>query len=88
MAKLDQGQKVSVETVNGAVELAVPTNADASFSVTTLNGGIASDFPELTPEKDFPVGKHLKENLGNGSATVKATTVNGGVSVKKMTNDE
>ena len=70
MAKLDQGQKVSVETVNGAVELAVPTNADASFSVSTLNGGIASDFPELKPEKDFPVGRHLigqpREWIGNG----------------------
>ncbi len=88
MAKLDRGQKVSVDTVNGAVELAVPTNADASFSVSTLNGGIASDFPELKPQKDFPVGRHLNANLGNGSATVKATTVNGGVSVKRMTNDE
>jgi hypothetical protein len=83
MAALGAGQSVSLDAVNGDMELALPEHADAHFSVNTLNGRITSEFPSLQPEKKFPVGNDLSGSLGNGSATVKATAVNATIKIRK-----
>lgn len=83
MNLLGAGQSVSLDAVNGQVDLALPDTADVNFSVNTVNGGITSDFPSLQPKKEFPVGSSLNGKLGNGSATVKATTVNGTIKILK-----
>ncbi|MGD1018713.1 MAG: protein kinase [Verrucomicrobiia bacterium] len=83
MISLGGGQSVSLEAVNGEIELTLPDNADASLSVSTVNGSIASEFPSLTAEKEFPVGNNLKGSLGNGGATVKIAAVNGTVRIAK-----
>ena len=80
---LGKGQSVSLNAVNGQLELALPEDADANFSVSTVNGSITSEFPSLKAKKEFPVGNNLKGRLGHGSATVKANTVNGGIKLLK-----
>ncbi|MCE0498924.1 MAG: DUF4019 domain-containing protein [Methylacidiphilales bacterium] len=80
---LGAGQSVSLNTVNGELQLAVPENADANFSASTVNGGISSEFPSLQVKKEFPVGSDLNGVLGNGGATVKATSVNGSITIMK-----
>ena len=82
MVALGNSQQVSIHAVNGEVELAVPVNSDADFSVNTVNGGITSAFPGLKSKREFPVGNSLKGTLGTGGATVKATTVNGSIRIK------
>ena len=79
LALLGGSQSVSLATVNGAIEATLPANADVKVTAATVNGGMSSEFPELAVKKDFPLSKHLKGTLGNGSATVKATTVNGSI---------
>ncbi len=83
MISLGGGQSVSLEAVNGEIELALPDNADAGLSVSTVNGSISSEFPSLKVEKEFPLGNSLKGSLGNGGATVKVTAVNGTVKILK-----
>src|ERR1035437_9000820 len=83
MSALGGGQSVSLNAVNGEIELALPDDADAKFSVRTLNGSITSEFPSLKVKKEFPVSKNLKGSLGHGGATVKINTVNGGVKILK-----
>ena len=84
MAVLGAGQSVSLDSANGAIELALPENADAHFSVNTLNGSFSSEFPSLQPEKkDPPSGPDLSGSLGNGSAAVKATGVNATIKIRK-----
>jgi predicted Ser/Thr protein kinase len=83
MSLLGKGQSVSLDAVNGQVELALPEDADANFSVSTVNGSITTEFPSLKAKKEFPVGNSLKGSLGNGSATVKATAVNGRFKILK-----
>ena len=83
MSALGGGQSVSLNAVNGEIELALPDDADAKFSVSTLNGSITSEFPSLKVKKEFPVSKNLKGSLGHGGATVKINTVNGGVKILK-----
>jgi len=81
MVALGDGQKVTISAVNGEVELAVPVNANANFSMNTVNGGITSEFPELKAKRQFPVGNSLKGTLGTGGAAVKASTVNGSIRI-------
>lgn len=84
MDKLGEGQSVVLDTVNGRIELAVPDNADAKFSIDTVNGRIRSDFPELAVKKEFHVGSNLNGSLRNGAASVRASTVNGAIEIRKV----
>jgi tRNA A-37 threonylcarbamoyl transferase component Bud32 len=84
MNSLGGGQSVALDAVNGELDLAVPEDAEATFSVSTVNGGITSEFPSLQAKKEFPVGNNLNGSLGRGGATVKAETVNGAVKILKL----
>jgi len=77
LAVLGAGQSVSIDAVNGRIELGVPRDANANFSASTVNGSISSEFPELRAASEFPVGNQLKGNLGNGDGRVKISAVNG-----------
>jgi len=77
MDVLGRGQSVKLDAVNGEISLAVPENADATFSVTTVNGNISSEFPSLRAKKEWPVGNNLNGTLGNGDGSVKINAVNG-----------
>jgi hypothetical protein len=72
---------VSLKTVNGHVELTLPSNVNADVSGSTVNGGIHGD-PGLTVKKNWPVGSELHGTLGKGGTPVKTETVNGGIRVK------
>jgi predicted Ser/Thr protein kinase len=83
MASLGSGQAVSLNSVNGTLELVLPGDADADVTVNTINGSISSEFSSLKAQKEFPVGNTLRGSLGLGGASVKAATVNGGVRILK-----
>jgi len=83
MASLGNGHAVSLNSVNGAITLSVPENANATFSARTVNGGINSEFPELAVQK-APGRNSLKGNLGQGSASVNAHAVNGAITIRKV----
>src|SRR5207244_2002509 len=79
LRSLDDGRSVAVDAVNGELEIYLPTNASAQVSIKTLNGGISTDFSGLEAKNGLGVGHSLKGSLGNGSGSIKVTTVNGGV---------
>ena len=83
MISLGSGQSVSLDAANGEIELALPDGADASFSVSTVNGSITSGFSSLEAKKEFPIGNTLRGSLGAGAATVKVSTVNGPIKILK-----
>jgi len=85
LVSLGNGQSVSLDAVNGQIEAILPAHADAQVSASTVNGSISSEFASLVVKKEFPVSKHLKGTLGNGGASVKASTVNGGIRFRKGT---
>jgi len=81
-SRLEDQQRVNVETVNGRVSIDLPENADADISADTLNGGInASDFG-LKTEKGF-VGSDLNGKIGNGGARLNIDTVNGSIKIRR-----
>lgn len=74
-------QRVNAETVNGKLSIRLPANADASVSAETVNGGIdGSDFGLVT-SKGF-IGRDLEGKIGDGSARVSLSTVNGSIKIR------
>ena len=80
--RLQTGSRITLETVNGTVDLTLPSDADATLRADTVNGSIANDFG-LPVRKGQYVGKDLHGKLGAGDATVKLSSVNGGLSIKR-----
>jgi len=81
-ARLEDQQRVKMETVNGRVTIDLPEDADVDISADTLNGGInASDFG-LETDKGF-VGSDLNGKIGNGGARLNIDTVNGSIKIRR-----
>jgi DUF4097 and DUF4098 domain-containing protein YvlB len=80
LVSLGHGQSVSFKTISGRIEATLPANANAKISANAISGHIRSDFPVLIVKKENPVGHNLHGTLGNGGASVKATTISGDIS--------
>jgi DUF4097 and DUF4098 domain-containing protein YvlB len=81
-ASLSGHQKANCESVNGRVVVNLPADTDATVTAETINGGIdGSDFG-LKTNKGF-VGRDLQGDIGNGSARLALSTVNGGIKIRQ-----
>jgi hypothetical protein len=74
------GTGLDVKTTNGGVHLTLPQNYSAMLETGTVNGGLDLGFP-ITVQGTL--GRRLTTQLGAGGATIRATTTNGGVSVRR-----
>ncbi len=80
--QLQKGSKISLDTVNGTVNLTIPSDADAVLKADTVNGKIDNDFG-LPVRKGKYVGKDLYGRLGSGDVYIKLSSVNGELSMKR-----
>ncbi len=78
--RLDGVKSISVQAVNGKVEVVLPANANAEVNAESVNGHIQAD--KLAVKKNWPIGSELHGKLGTGATRVKAETVNGSIRVK------
>ena len=74
------GSGLDLRTSNGGVRLTIPSNYSANLETGTVNGSVNVDFP-VTIQGRF--GKEFNTTLGAGGATVRATTTNGGVTIRR-----
>ena len=74
-------QRVSLDSVNGRLEVYLPDDADVDVKAETVNGSLRNDFG-LEVDKGF-VGKDLRGSIGDGSARLTLDTVNGTISIKR-----
>lgn len=78
------GEELNVKTTNGGVTLSMPDNYSAHLETGTVNGNISIDFPVNVPLTDRGrIPRDVTIDLGSGGPTVRATTTNGGVRVKR-----
>ncbi len=82
--ELRDGGKLSVETVNGSVDIDFVGDVSARFSVDTFNGGINNCFgPKAERTSKYAPGWELEFSEGDGSGRVEVSTMNGRVSICK-----
>ena len=76
--------KLSVETINGSVDIDFVGDVSARFSVDTFNGGINNCFgPKAERTSKYAPGWELEFSQGDGSGRVDVSTMNGRVSICK-----
>lgn len=71
--------RINLESVNGACEITLPSDANAHINASTVNGGIHSDLPITTTKS---TKRSLEGTLGSGGARIALSTVNGGVQIR------
>lgn len=72
------GEGLKADTMNGGVDLRIPSDYSAHLETGTVNGGISVDFPVTIHGE---IKNHLETDLGHGGPSVQVKTVNGGVSI-------
>lgn len=80
--RLQTASKISLNTVNGTVNLTIPSDANATLKADTVNGNISNEFG-LPVRIGKYVGKDLYGRIGSGDVQIKLNSVNGGLSVKR-----
>jgi DUF4097 and DUF4098 domain-containing protein YvlB len=70
-----------LETVNGRLELTLPTDVDTRVNARTVSGRIATDFD--LPEHRRTVGSTVDGTLGAGKGIVRLSTVNGPITIRR-----
>ncbi len=73
--------RMTVETVNGDINLTFPADLSASLNGSSVNGGVSSDFPVTIQGKWGP--RSFSGKIGNGNAELHVTTVNGSIGLHK-----
>lgn len=74
--RLDPASRISLETVNGTVNLALPSDSNATIKADSVNGDIGNDFG-LPVRKGKYVGRDMYGKLGTGETQVRLESVNG-----------
>ena len=80
--RLETGSKVYLETVNGTVNLSIPSDSSATLRADSVNGAISNDFG-LPVRKGQYVGRDLYGRVGAGDVQVKLSSVNGRLSIAR-----
>ncbi|GAA6205266.1 MULTISPECIES: DUF4097 family beta strand repeat-containing protein [Thalassotalea] len=73
---------ISIDTVNGRIELNLPESINADVEIDTMNGSIRNDFG-LSVNKNMFSGKNLHGTIGSGDIRISIESVNGGVKLRK-----
>jgi hypothetical protein len=81
METLSGTEERAFSSVNGDVELRVPTVFDADLSMSTVNGALKSDFPIMLEGRIDP--QRMRGTIGKGGRRLKVSTVNGNLEIRK-----
>lgn len=80
-AQLAEAKPLSLGSVNGSVELVIPSDANAVVRAETISGSIKNDFGLAVQDGEY-VGHSLYGQLGSGGPRIKLSNVNGRISIK------
>jgi hypothetical protein len=70
-----------ISTVDGSVRIAMPASSSFTVNATTVDGTMTSDFPLTVSGKWGP--QSLRGTVGNGRSTIRITTVDGNVELRR-----
>jgi hypothetical protein len=74
-------EPIDLSSVNGTIELVLPSDARARLEASTVSGGIDNDFGFHSNSHRW-VGHELDGELGNGGPHIKLSNVNGKIDIR------
>ena len=74
--RLDANQRLQIESVNGKIDVRIPSGASADVSAETVNGRISNDFGVAVEKGEF-IGSSMEGRIGSGGTRIQLETVNG-----------
>jgi DUF4097 and DUF4098 domain-containing protein YvlB len=72
---------IKMESVNGRVEIVLPSDTNAEIEAETISGSITNEVGLLSA--GHIVGHNLRGQLGGGGPRIKLSTVNGSIEIKR-----
>ena len=78
--QLAANSRINLSTVNGRVNLVIPSDSNATLKADSLNGNISNDFG-LPVRKGKYIGRDLHGRIGGGQVPIKLNSVNGPLSI-------
>jgi len=78
---IEPSGRYSFEAHSGTLNLNIPRNAGAQFSVETFSGGVTADFPITLPPGPKRREGHMEFTIGDGRARVTAQTFSGEINI-------
>ncbi len=82
MGAVGRADDLEYETVNGAITIELPATFGAQLELSTVNGRVSTDFPITMSGTLSP--RHIRGTVGNGATRLRASTVNGSVTLRKI----
>ena len=79
---IEPSGRYGFESHSGSLNLNIPRNAGAQFSVETFSGGIDTDFPVTIPPGNKRREGHMEFTIGDGRAKVTAQTFSGEIVIR------
>jgi DUF4097 and DUF4098 domain-containing protein YvlB len=80
-AQLTEAKPLSLGSVNGSVDVVIPSDSNAVVRAETINGSIKNDFGLAVQHGEY-VGHSLYGQLGAGGPRIKLSNVNGSINIK------
>lgn len=81
MGRTDWSDDLEFKTVNGSIDVSMPSSLSAEVEARTLNGEISTDFA-LTVRGTFS-RRRLSGTIGGGGRSLQLETVNGSVNIRR-----
>jgi DUF4097 and DUF4098 domain-containing protein YvlB len=82
VGRADWSGDLDFQTVNGSITLELPADLNARVEASTVNGDMHTDFPLTIQGRWGP--RSLKGTIGEGGRTLHLSTVNGGISLRRI----
>lgn len=71
-------------SVSGNVRVKLPSNLDADVNMSTMSGDLRTDFPLTIKEVELGGGRKANGRIGNGSRSLKLSSVSGDINLLRM----
>ncbi len=81
-ARMKNTESVRLHSVNGRVEVTIPSDASVEITAHTLNGHISNDFDLPVSRPRYGPGSRMEGRLADGGARFELETVNGSIAIR------
>lgn len=83
ISKVEGSGDMKFSSVSGNVYVKAPSSLDADVEMSTVSGSLRTDFPIEIIERRYGPGRSARGRVGNGSCSLRITSVSGRVSLTK-----